>query len=97
MGIFQNHAYSLLHIYSNVKTLNGEVTLLRVRNPWGRKEWQGDWSFNSPLWTSELRKKFDYERNPRDGSFFINNQDFKIFFDHIHICRVNLANKNSWI
>lgn len=37
MGIFQNHAYSLMNIYSNISTPSGEITLLRVRNPWGRK------------------------------------------------------------
>jgi calpain-15 len=61
LGIFQNHAYSLLNIYSGMQTDNGEVTLLRVRNPWGRKEWQGSWSFSSPLWTKQLRQKLDYE------------------------------------
>ena len=60
LGIFQNHAYSLLDIYSNLQTPNGEITLLRVRNPWGRKEWQGNWSFKSPFWTPQLRKKLDY-------------------------------------
>ena len=51
LGIFQNHAYSLLNIYSNLQTPRGEVTLLKVRNPWGRKEWQGRWSFSNTFWT----------------------------------------------
>lgn len=27
--------------------------------PWGRKEWTGDWSDKSNKWTDELRKKLD--------------------------------------
>ena len=72
MGIFSNHAYSLLNVYSGLMTKNGEVTLLRVRNPWGRKEWQGRWSFHYNMWTKELRQKVGYIENPKDGSFFIN-------------------------
>jgi hypothetical protein len=27
--------------------------LLNIRNPWGEKEWDGDWSDMSELWTEE--------------------------------------------
>lgn len=37
MGIFQNHAYSLLNIYSGIKVGTHDITLLKVRNPWGKK------------------------------------------------------------
>ncbi len=97
MGIFQNHAYSLLNIYSGIKVGTHDITLLKVRNPWGKKQWQGRWSFKSNLWTKQLRAKLGYEVHPMDGSFFINQEDFKIYFQYVHICRVNLAFKNSWI
>ena len=38
----------------------------------------------------------EYTHDPQDGSFFICQEDFTVFFEHVHICRVNLANKNSW-
>jgi len=35
-----NHAYSFLKIVD----ANGKK-LIKLRNPWGNKEWKGDWSF----------------------------------------------------
>ena len=43
-GIVQGHAYAIL----SVEEVD-DVQLLRLRNPWGRKEWTGDWSDKSPL------------------------------------------------
>lgn len=73
------------------------LTLLKVRNPWGRKEWKGNWSFRSPYWTPELRKHVNYENDPKDGSFFMSYENFAVYFDHVNICRVNLSYRNSWI
>jgi calpain-15 len=98
MGIYSNHAYSLLNVYSALRDREGrEVTLLRVRNPWGKKEWQGRWGFKSELWTAELRKQVDYEVDPKDGSFFMSREDFITHFEHVNICRVNLSFCNSWV
>jgi calpain-15 len=50
-GIFSNHAYSLMNIYSGIRVAGQDLTLIKIRNPWGRKEWQGNWSFKSSSWT----------------------------------------------
>ena len=84
-------------VYSGLRVAGHEFTLIKVRNPWGRKEWQGDWGFRSHLWTKELRQLLGYESDPRDGSFFVSKKDFALYFEHVHICKVNLAYKNSWI
>jgi hypothetical protein len=56
MGIFSSHAYSLLDVHSAmVGKDNREITLFKIRNPWGKKAWQGRWSFSSDLWTKQLR------------------------------------------
>jgi len=44
------HAYALIQVkqYKAIRLLN-------IRNPWGEKEWDGDWSDTSPLWTREMK------------------------------------------
>ena len=48
-GVISGHAYSLISIHE-FQLKGKEVNLLKLRNPWGSGEWQGDWSDRSPLW-----------------------------------------------
>jgi hypothetical protein len=55
-GVLQGHAYSIIDVFSidaEVPSNDGEglvkktVKLMRLRNPWGKKEWSGAWSDGS--------------------------------------------------
>ena len=49
------HAYSLISA-KEFEMKNGKtVRLCLIRNPWGKKEWTGDWGDNSPLWDDFTR------------------------------------------
>ena len=65
------HAYSFLKFID----ANGNY-LVKIRNPWGSRIWKGDWSFESNKWSKGLRDKFNYNRCPDDGSFYMSMQDF---------------------
>ena len=39
-----NHGYSVVKIKQINHPVKGQVELLKLRNPWGKKEWTGDWS-----------------------------------------------------
>lgn len=42
-GIMSGHAYGLNDVFTV-----GDNRLLRIRNPWGKTEWNGPWSDYSP-------------------------------------------------
>ena len=54
-GILKGHAYSLIDVQCLTTGATGgapgvEHRLLRVRNPWGQREWEGTWADNAPEW-----------------------------------------------
>ena len=34
--------------------------LVKLRNPWGKGEWKGDWSDDSYKWTTKLKRELNY-------------------------------------
>lgn len=42
VGIISGHAYSLLGAYEITHDGN-QVKLIKLRNPWGEREWNGNW------------------------------------------------------
>ena len=49
-GLVDGHAYSLIGA-REIKDKDGKVhRICLVRNPWGKKEWTGDWSDSSAKW-----------------------------------------------
>jgi len=72
MGLIGGHAYSLLSAYEGENGLK----LIKLRNPWGQHEWNGDWSDNSKLWTPQLKKELNYV-DANDGSFWMSFDDFQ--------------------
>ena len=81
-GIVQSHAYSVL----GLADVDGHQ-LIHVRNPWGRKEWTGDWSDRSALWTERLRAKVGGAPIADDGAFWMAWNDFVAAFDEVYLCR----------
>lgn len=88
-GIIQSHAYSILAV-AQVDSLQ----LLQLRNPWGRKEWTGDWADSSPLWAQSGGRRLvaklgigDVEQKD-DGKFWIAWEDFTVHFNELYICKV---------
>jgi hypothetical protein len=86
VGLVINHAYTL--IGAKEATYEGKtLRLVQIRNPWGYKEWAGDWSDGSPLWNTELKKIFDQVKGD-DGTFYMSLDDFIKYYECTHICHV---------
>ncbi|CAN0557185.1 unnamed protein product, partial [Ectocarpus sp. 8 AP-2014] len=46
------------------------IRLVRVRNPWGKREWIGDWGDKSEKWSDSVRAELGWsEKN--DGTFWM--------------------------
>ncbi|KAM8945407.1 calpain-8-like [Pelodytes ibericus] len=90
-NVITNHAYSIIRA-EEVSYRTGKVQLIRVRNPWGYKEWNGAWSDNAPEWDRidpKLKAALDVQCN--DGEFWIPFPDFVKVYDGTEVCNVNLS------
>lgn len=96
-GLIDGHAYSVTAT-EVIKTKAGKtVKLLRVRNPWGEKEWTGPFSDNSADWNSipestKTEMKLIFEE---DGEFYIPFAYFMNHFATVEICHISPHLANS--
>uniref|UniRef100_A0A2K6G2U3 Calpain 14 n=1 Tax=Propithecus coquereli TaxID=379532 RepID=A0A2K6G2U3_PROCO len=87
-GLVDGHAYTLTGL-RKVTCKYGPEYLVKLRNPWGKVEWKGDWSDSSTTW--ELlspKEKILLLRKHNDGEFWMTLQDFKANFMHLVICKL---------
>lgn len=87
-GLIENHAYSIIE----VRGLQNLV-MVRLRNPWGRGRWNGDWSDTSQLWDRFPAVAKELNFSPvgainsyiASGSFWMSFQDFSQIFNNISV------------
>jgi calpain-15 len=95
MGLVDVHAYSLISCVE--LTVQGKIVrLVKIRNPYGLKEWVGDWSDKAPQWTLELREQAGAV-DANDGIFFISYEDYLNFFFQTTICKFGEKGKRSLV
>lgn len=86
-GLVVGHAYSVTSI-KQVVISNRQHQLLRLRNPWGKKEWNGAWSDRSREWLS-LDPKTRQELGiviKDDGEFWMAYPDWLANFHALQLC-----------
>ena len=74
------------------------IRLVRIRNPWGKKEWKGEWSASSDQWTKALRRRLgDKSYAKGDGTFFMAYEDMLQRFHHMDVvkCRKGWTHTSS--
>lgn len=92
LGLVACHAYSLIGAIE-IPHEDKTVKLVQIRNPWGYKEWNGDWSDYSNLWNSESKKAAKLEQKD-DGLFYMCIEDFQKYFHYTSICSIM---KNAFV
>uniref|UniRef100_A0A670HT79 Calpain 14 n=1 Tax=Podarcis muralis TaxID=64176 RepID=A0A670HT79_PODMU len=87
-GLVSGHAYTVTGI-RKVTCKHGPENLVRLRNPWGKVEWKGDWSDSSGKWEQlSPKEKILLRKNDDDGEFWMSLQDFKTHFVGLMICKL---------
>ncbi|KIX09956.1 uncharacterized protein Z518_01037 [Rhinocladiella mackenziei CBS 650.93] len=81
-GIISQHAYAVLETYEG----HGQ-RLVKIRNPWGRKEWTGAWSDGSIEWDAEWLTRLNHQFGD-DGIFWMTYKDMLNKYKYIDRTRI---------
>uniref|UniRef100_A0A8C9ZK71 Calpain 8 n=1 Tax=Sander lucioperca TaxID=283035 RepID=A0A8C9ZK71_SANLU len=88
LNLFKGHAYSVTGA-EEVHFQGKPVQLVRMRNPWGYKEWTGPWSDKSIEWnhlSQDEKSKLNHVAD--DGEFWMSYSDFIKQFSRLEICNL---------
>ena len=85
-GLISGHSCTLVSAFER-KVKGEDVKLLKIRNPWGYKEWSGKYSDGSPEWDDEMIKCFGDVKVKEDGIFWMEFSDYLKFFEETEICK----------
>jgi calpain-15 len=90
-GIVSNHSYSLMRVHELE-----EGRIYRLRNPWGRFEWNGRYGEHSKLWTPDLKLQCEWVEGD-DGIFFLSEAELLEAFEYYSIGFQELGFKYSFL
>lgn len=112
IGIAGSHAYSVLGVFELVSSggrykllkyvdrnqyqSSQKTRIVQIRNPWGKGEWKGDWSDNSPKWNPELKQELGVKPQD-DGIFFMDFDNFCKYYSDVQVCYYHDNHKYSAI
>ena len=83
-GLEPNHAYSVLDV-RQLDLGEGSRKLLRLRNPWRKYSWKGNWSDTDPIWESSPRlKDLLNPLGADEGIFWMEFEDFMKYVLPMH-------------
>lgn len=98
-GLLARHAYAIIDVIqiADPNAPKKRHRLIRLRNPWGQREWNGKWSDGSEevkihieKLQNELKKigsDEDYDpNNSNDGSFLMSFKDWRNIYHNLYAC-----------
>ncbi|XP_053565352.1 calpain-14-like [Bombina bombina] len=87
-GLVAGHAYTVTGI-RRVTCKSGTENLIRLRNPWGKIEWKGNWSDSSSKWDQlNFKERLLIRKTREDGEFWMSIEDFEAHFVELVICKL---------
>eukprot|EP00667_Euglena_gracilis_P005185 EG_transcript_5214 len=82
-GLIAGHSYALLDI-QDVTYRGQPVSLIKLRNPWGRREWRGAWSDGAAEWQETVGLSHPAAE---DGIFWMAYADWVQNAAYFSVCR----------
>ena len=83
-----NSSETHCEIHNTTIIESSTIRLVHIRNPWGCKEYHGEWSVHSEKWTSALRRQVGSASFQHgDGTFFMSLDEFINRFDHVDVAK----------
>lgn len=71
-GLVAHHGYL---IFGACSIPDKDIFLIKLRNPWGSHEWNGDWSDSSNIWSKHPELSKFKPQNKDDGVFWMERKD----------------------
>ncbi|XP_015230396.1 PREDICTED: calpain-A-like [Cyprinodon variegatus] len=88
-GLVQGHAYTVTGVIQ-VMSRGKPVKIVRLWNPWGKGEWNGDWSDQSSIWkTVSPQDRENCLSVAEDGEFWMTLEDLCEFYTELDLCGLN--------
>lgn len=85
-GLVNGHAYTILDLYDK------PARMLKLRNPWGKRQWNGRASDQDHQFWSKIppgdKQKMNYQQK-NDGIFFMLWEDFVNYFSMVDVCTLD--------
>ncbi|CAL1535592.1 unnamed protein product, partial [Lymnaea stagnalis] len=89
-GMVSNHSYVITGV-EEVPYIDRAAKIIRIRNPWGDTEWQGEWCDGGDEWqrVPETVKRELNLSTKDDGEFWMSFNDFKREYCNMIICNMS--------
>ena len=89
IDLVNNYKDFLVKFHKKYSYCDGEkIKLLKIKNPWGCKEWKGDFGNNSNLWSEKLKNEVNFDKIKIDGIFYMTFEDFTYFYPWTFFCKI---------
>eukprot|EP00755_Sulcionema_specki_P031311 Sspe_Gene.96386::Locus_69060_Transcript_1_1_Confidence_1.000_Length_2042::g.96386::m.96386 len=83
LGLVSSHEYSVIRMVTV-----GKRKFVRLRNPWGKREWKGAWCDGHALWAQhpDVAEALEAGCGADDGAFWMGWEDTVVHFESVSYC-----------
>ena len=94
VGLVSGHGYTVIKPLI-IETSKEKIKLIQLKNPWGNKEFNGEWGNYSKKWTPALKKKYNFQGGNDDGIFYMTYKDFLKYYCILDIAKIEKDYKST--